>query len=147
MDALENRIEQFFDDYAKRFNDALIDKAVNVEEAATAFAAYFIEASPVGIMTEKNDAAFQETIPKGYDFYKSIGTLSMTINSTEITPMDDHHSMVKVHWLSEYEKKDKRRVAIDFNVFYFIQHFADSIKIFGYVTGDEHKVLKEYDLI
>lgn len=147
MDTLKNRIEDFFDDYARRFNAALVENKVDPTEAANSFANCFVEASPLGITCAANDENFLKSIPKGYAFYKSIGTLSMTINSKEITLIDDYHSMVKIHWLSEYEKKDKRRVAIDFNVFYLVQHFHKDIKIFAYITGDEQKVLREYDLI
>jgi hypothetical protein len=54
--------------------------------------------------------------------------------------------MIKIHWLSEYLKKDNSHLSIDFDVFYFVQYVNGAIKIFSYITGDEQKILKENGL-
>ncbi|KAA2245369.1 hypothetical protein F0L74_05240 [Chitinophaga agrisoli] len=143
---INEKIEQFFRDYEKRFRDGL---AGNVDTASitSAFADCFIEASPLGVHCGKNDAAFREAIPKGYDFYKGIGTTKMTIGHVTITALDDLHYMALVHWQSYYTKKDQTEVTIEFDVTYFLQHRNEELKIFAYITGDEQKVLQERGLV
>lgn len=149
MEKITGRIEKleaFFEAYAKRFNEALQGKDVDVDAAVDAFAESFIEASPKGVISGKNDAEFKKAIPKGYDFYKSIGTKSMEIIDKGITLLDEFHAMVKIGWKANYEKKDSKTLAIEFDVFYIVQELNNTIKIFAYITGDEEKVLKDNGL-
>lgn len=141
------QLDQFFDLYEERFNKALRQGIMNIEETAGAFADSFIEASPVGIACGKNDEKFREMIPKGYEFYENIGTSSIDILSKDIILLDDFHAMVKVYWDCKYTKKDDSRGHVEFNVMYFVQSMNNTHKIFAYITGDEQKVLKEEGLI
>ena len=145
MENRENRLTAFFEAYAARFNSSLSGE-VDVEGTVYAFAGCFVEASPVGIACSKNDELFREAIPKGYEFYRSIGTKSMEILSMDINLLDDFHAMVKIHWRASYLKKDNTRVAIEFDVIYLLQLISD-IRIFAYITGDEQKALKENGLV
>jgi hypothetical protein len=141
--AKQQQLEKFFAAYEQRFNDVLNGRPTDVEATAAAFADYFVESSPKGVMGGKNDEQFREMIPRGNEFYKSIGTLSMKIGKLDITELDDFHAVAKVHWLSSY-KNNKR---IDFDVFYMVTLTGGAPKIFAYVTGDEQKVLAENDLV
>ena len=140
-------ISQFFDDYAKRFNEALSGAEPDIANTVAGFAPCFVEASPVGIICSKNDERFKDAIPRGYDFYKSIGTKSMKICSQVITVLDDLHAMVKIHWQSLYVKQAGNREEIGFDVHYFVQVKEDKVKIFAYITGDEQKLLDERGLV
>jgi hypothetical protein len=146
MDILSQKIENFFKAYEQRFMDGLKGK-VDVNGTIASFAECFMESSPVGVNCGRNDAKFREVIPKGYEFYKSIGTQSIKILSKEITVLDEFHMMCKVHWQSKYLTKDKKEEVIDFDVFYFLRYLNDELKIFAYITGDEQKVLKERGLV
>ena len=139
----QQQLEKFFAAYEQRFNDVLNDKPADVDATAAAFAEYFVESSPVGVMGGKNDEKFKEQIPKGNEFYKQIGTLSMKIGTLDITQLDDFHAIAKVHWLSSY----KGNKNIEFDVFYIMNLAGDSPKIFAYITGDEQKVLQENGLV
>lgn len=143
MSNLQTTLKPFFAAYEQRFNDVLNGKPTDVDGTAGAFADYFVESSPRGVMGGKNDEKFKEQIPKGNDFYKSIGTQSMKIGKLEITELDDLHAVAKVHWLSAY----KNDVKIDFDVFYFVTVAGGAPKIFAFVTGDEQKVLEENGLV
>lgn len=147
MTDFNQKISVFFDDYARRFQSAIDGVQPDVEGTAGSFANVFLEASPVGIRCASNDAAFREAIPKGYDFYKKIGTNKMEIGHKEITPLDNLHALVKIHWLSSYLKKDHSKVAIEFDVFYIVQVQDVLVKIFCYITGDEQKALAAYGLL
>lgn len=136
---MEKEIKSFFAAYEQRFNDALSGDASGIGDTVNSFAKYFVESSPAGVQGGANDESFKERLPKGYEFYRSIGTKSMRIGNLEITRLDPLHHMVKVHWISVYEKKD----TIEFDVIYFL----NGLKIFAYITGDEQKVLQEHGLV
>ncbi len=144
--ATEPTLEKFFTDYARRFNEGLKGN-VDVEATTAAFASCFIEASIHGVICGNNDDRFRDMIPRGTDFYRSIGTVAMDVRSTEITPLDNHHDMVRVFWNSQYVKKDGTPVTIAFDVVYLLEDTSGQPKIFGYVTGDEQQVLRDYGLI
>jgi hypothetical protein len=146
----QQKIERFFDDYAARMNGALGESpSVNLEEVAGQFADYFVEASPVGVTGGANGAEFRAMIPRGYEFYRKIGTQSMNITGRQITVLDDFHWMVKVHWKAEYLTRAEKRDTIEFDVIYFVQILKndDTPKIFAYITGDEQRIMREHGLI
>ncbi|SEL01519.1 hypothetical protein SAMN04488505_1011319 [Chitinophaga rupis] len=145
MQQMQQTIEQFFKDYENRFAEGLAGKA-DVAATTAVFADCFIEASPRGVICGKNDDAFRASIPKGYDFYKSIGTSRMNIEHLTVTALDDLHYMVKVRWQSYY-LKDERELLIEFDVTYFLQQQQEQLKIFAYITGDEQQLLKERGVI
>jgi len=140
------QVKMFFNEYEQRFNESLQGTFPDIEGIRNAFAAYFVEGSPAGIICSKNDEKFKESIPLGLEFYKSIGTKSMLIKFIEVTKLDDLYSMAKVHWRATYLQNDKEK-ALEFEVFYFLQTVGDAIKIFAYITGDEEQALKDNGLI
>lgn len=140
------RLEAFFKAYAKRFSDAIEGKKPDVDGVVGSFADSFIESSPVGIITGNNNAEFKKAIPRGYEHYKSLGILEMSIVSNDITLLDDLHSMVKVHWKSVFQRKDDSRVTIEFDVFYLLTEKDDNPRIFAYITGDEQKAIEDNGL-
>jgi hypothetical protein len=143
---MEQPIYEFFAAYEKRFYEALKGET-DVEATANAFGPFFVEASPAGIHGGSNDQEFRKRIPKGMEFYRQIGTYSMEILSQDVTPLDDLHFMVKIHWKATYKNKDNTELAIEFDVIYFLQSKEDQLKIFAYITGDEDKVMREHGLI
>lgn len=145
MADINDQIEQFFDEYEKRFADGLAGQAVE-EDTASAFADFFVEASPMGIIGGKNDQEFRERVPQGYEFYRSIGITKMAIRQLDITELNELHYMVEVYWESFYEK-DGQPGSIEFSVIYFLQHLNGALKVFAYITGDEQAVLKERGLV
>lgn len=147
-DARLNQMEDFFAAYAAGFNRALADvPEIDVEATAGAFADCFIAADPNGVSCGKNDEQFRAQIPEGFAFYRNIGAKAMKIASLEITPLDDCHLMAKVHRVSVYRKKGGGEEQIDFDNIYFVQTIGGVPRIFGYVTGDEQKLLHERGLI
>jgi|GEM_PF-217350 len=145
---LQTLLTAFFAEYAARFNRGLGEApAEDVEATAAAFADCFIGAGPDGVICAKNDEAFRAQLPKGFAFYRGIGTQSMAIDGLDITPLDDLHAMVRVHWNSKYVKQDGSKVEIPFDVIYLLQLLDGQPKIFAYITGDEMGVLKEHGLL
>jgi hypothetical protein len=142
------RLAEFFAEYEARTNRALADPArLDIEATAKAFADCFIAANPNGVTCGKNDAGLRDPIPKGFEFYRSIGTKSMKIASLTTTILDECHAMVKVHWEAFYKRTDGSGEVIDFDVIYLLQTTGDMPRIFAYITGDEQKVYKERGLL
>lgn len=147
MANMNAQIDHFFNEYAARTNHALANPpVVDVNAATAAFAPYFVEASPKGVNGGANDDEFRKAIPKGFAFYRSIGTQSMKITDKTVTPLDDFHWMVKVHWQAAYEKEGKKDV-INFDVIYFLNGTDNDLKIFAYITGDEEQTYKDHGLV
>jgi len=141
-------LQAFFAAYATRMTSALADPpAIDIEATAAAFASCFVEASPNGVVCGKNDDQFRAVIPKGLEFYRSIGTRWMKIIGLAVTILDDHHAMAKVHWQAFFLRKDGSDELLDFDVIYLVQLLGDQPKIFGYITGDEQKALREKRLL
>lgn len=141
-------ITDFFERYAARFNQGLADPPVeDIEGTAASFAAYFVGASPAGVMGGANDAHLREMLPRGNAFYRSIGTKAMAIAGIDITPIDDLHAMARVHWDSRYVKPNGEAVRIPFDVVYLLQILDGVPRIFAYVAGDEQGALRAHGLL
>lgn len=148
METLQKTLEEFFAAYAARANAALQDPAqIDVDGVTGAFADCFIEANPNGVACGKNDDEFRAVIPKGYEFYRSIGTQSMDIATLAVTPLDAFHAQAKAHWVAKYLKKDGSKAEIEFDVIYFVQLRGNEPKIFAYITGDEQQAYKDMGIV
>lgn len=148
VDAKET-IEQFFDSYAERINDAVGDSpVVDVNAVAHQFAEIFVEASPSGVTGDRNDDSFRARIPRMYEFYRERGMKSRKITKRKITQLDDEHWMVKISWQTEYLTRTEERDEIEFDITYFVQlREGHDPKIFAYITGEERRILRERGLI
>ena len=144
----ERTVVRFFAQYEARVNRALREEPVDVEATAAAFTSCFLAASPAGVACNENDEQFRAEIPKGFDFYRSIGAASMRISSLAVTDLDEFHAMARVRWRSLYRKSDTPEICIDFDVIYML-HIRDAAepRIFAYITTDESKALRDHGLI
>jgi hypothetical protein len=143
---MKSKIEDFFSKYESRVNTALITGEVDPKEAASAFSNCFIESNPNEVICGKNNEEFLEMIPKGYQYYRSIGTTAMKILSMDINRLDEFHYSAKIQWDSYY-KKENEVINIKFDVIYLLRINGDTPEIFAYITGDEEKALQEKGLI
>lgn len=143
----QHEIENFFDRYEARVNDALSGEDPDIDETAKSFTSDFIEASPAGILVGKNDKKFRKAISQGWEFYKGIGIQVMDIVSRQITILDKLHAIVKVRWNSSFVRKNKTKGEIAFDVFYLVQKTGNDLRIFAYITGDEQQALKDVGLV
>ena len=145
MSKRKKNIEEFFSTYEAHFNKALLDENVTTEEMAQFFEDCFIESRPDRVVCGKNDDQFVQKIQAAFEFYKGIGSKSMTIISKDITLLDDVHALAKIYWRYSYSK-DEREGTIDFTNYYFVST-RDQVKIFGFIVGDEQKALADKGLL
>ena len=139
-------LEKFFQRYESFFMQSLKGK-IDGEAMSELYAPEFIAASPFGVLTGKNDARFRQTLAEGYEQYRSIGTKWMHVRGVEISPIDELHCVANVAWTASYETSEKRQIDIDFDVHYLMQELNGKLRIFGWISGNEQEVLKQYGVI
>lgn len=147
MNNKEQQLDDFFNHYCEVFNKAIKKDIPEIEQTAELFSTCFIAANPSGVNCGQNNETFRDAMQKGYVFYRDIGITSMDIVSKKITVLDNFHTMVKVHWKSNFHKRDGVKGSIEFENIYFIQTRDGQHKVFAYITGDEQTALKKAELI
>jgi hypothetical protein len=139
-------IGQFFTGYAGVFNRALAGEA-DLAAIAAHFTARFIESRADGVTCASNGPEFLKVLEKGYAYYQSIGTRAMSVTGVDSVPIANDHSAATVHWRGEYRTKAGRDVVIDFDVHYFIKSDRGTLKILGFIAGDEQGALRRAGII
>ena len=133
--------------YADAYEQSLGDH-VEADMIRSFFADDFIALSTSGgINAGRNDESFAQTLEKGYQFYKAIGTQSMKVKRVDVGQLADNHDRICVFYSSGYHRKDGSDVTIDFDVTYLAQRTEDGPKIFAFISGDEFGLFKQYGLI
>lgn len=142
----QEALERFFERYERFFMQSL-NGELNGQEMSELYATEFIAASPLGVLTGKNDENFQNALSNGYEQYRKIGTKGMRIRSVRMQPIDEIHCVADVSWTASYEKPDNQQIDIDFDVYYLMQELNGTLRVFGWISGDEQEVLKQYGVI
>ena len=142
----KDTLEHFFERYERFFMQSL-DGKIDGSEMAELYAPEFIAASPAGVMAGKNDDDFRQVLSAGYEQYRQIGTKGMRVRGVEMTQIDALHCVANVAWTASYETADGRLIDIDFDVHYLMQEWGGRPRVFGWISGDEQEVLKQYGVI
>lgn len=142
---IQREIINLFNSYEEQFNQAL-EKKMDWETMQSFYAEEFIGANPQGVKTGQNNAELKEAMIAGFEYYRSIGTKKMVFKNVETTLINDTHVVADVEWLAIYSK-DREDIEIPFKNNYFIQLRENQPVIFGWVTGDEMQLLKEFNII
>jgi hypothetical protein len=145
---LEPAVRAFFDAYARRMNDALADPPrVDVRQARAAFASYFVGTDPKAVRGARNGLLLRLMIPLGYRRYRKLGCKRMELQRVDVTGLDDFHALARTHWSSQFRRKDKTIVEIEFDNIYLL-HTPEGGEptIFAYITPDEQQALKDHGI-
>ncbi len=89
-------------------------------------------------MVEKQK--FLAFLPQRQEFFKSIGHQSTKILSLEETPIDDQYTMVKAHFLMQFQKTPGQTIEAKIDSTYILFMKGDTPKIVMHI---EHEDLKE----
>jgi len=143
---METAVRDLFARYQRFFNRAL-DSAVDLDEGTSFYASAFIAASPAGVVAGKNDDQLGRIMEQGYKRYRATGTKEMRLRDVRLSLMDEHHCVAHVAWTAIYARQDAPDISIDFDVHYLVQKLNGEPKIFGWVSGDEQALLKEYGIV
>ena len=101
----------------------------------------------MGKLQGANNETFEQTLQRGYGFYKAIGTTSMRIDRVEPEVLYENHDRVRVFYSAVYRKRDGTEVSIPFDVLYLLQRRSGGPKIFGFIAGDEMAVYRTHGLV
>ena len=142
----KDSLEKFFERYESFFMQSLNGK-INSREMSELYAPEFIAASPLGVLAGKNNGSFQQGLSVGYEQYRKIGTKDMRVREVRMQPIDDIHCVADVAWTASYEKSDGEQVDIDFDVYYLMQELSGKLHIFGWISGNEQELLKQYGIL
>lgn len=142
----KDSLKQFFQRYEQFFMQSL-DGELDDTVMSELYASEFIAASPLGVLTGKNDTNFQQALSEGYEQYRKIGTKEMRVRDVEMLPIDDLHCVADVAWTASYEVANGQQVNIDFNVHYLMQNLNGKLRVFGWISGNEQELLKEYGVL
>lgn len=139
--------EAFFRAYTQAYERSLGD-SVDVATIRGFFAEAFVSASVSGhVAAGANDEHFEQTLKKGFAFYKAIGTTSMQVVRVEPEALHENHDRVRVFYLAGYRRKDGSEVSIPFDLSYLLQRRSSGPKIFGFIAGDEMGAYKAHGLV
>ncbi|MGH2617492.1 MAG: hypothetical protein ACRDJC_19835, partial [Thermomicrobiales bacterium] len=139
-------VDRFLQSYVDAFNRSLGEQ-VDVEGIRSHFAGCFVGAGPRGVTCGENGDEFVETLRQGYAVYTTIGTRAIAVQAVTATPIDERHQMATVEYRATYEKSTGETVEFDFPVTYFLASHDESLKIFGFVAGDEMAIYREHGLL
>lgn len=142
----KDKIKNFFMRYEQFFMQSL-NGELDSDELSSLYAQEFIAASPLGVMAGKNDITFQKNLAQGYEQYRKMGTQSMRVRDVSISPIDEFHCVAHVAWTATYSAAEKPNIKIDFEVHYLMQELDNELHVFGWISGNEQDLLKEYGVI
>lgn len=142
----KDTLEKFFQRYERFFMQSLSGE-IDGDEMSELYAPDFIAASPIGVLAGKNDTGFRQALSDGYEQYRKIGTKGMRVRDVEMLRIDEFHCVANVAWTASYEVPNKHQVHIDFDVYYLMQELNGKLRIFGWISGNEQELLKQYGVI
>ena len=64
-----------------------------------------------------------------------------------MSQIDDLHCVANVAWTASYEVANNQKVDIDFDVHYLMQELNGKLHIFGWISGNEQELLRQYGVI
>ena len=129
----DNRIKMFFEG---------VQQASNTLDLSLVDAQYedqFIFADPNGARVIEKQK-FLPVLPKRREFFKSIGHQSTKVLSLEETPIDDQYTMVKAHFLMQFQKMPGHTVEARVDSTYILFMKGDTPRIVMHI---EHEDLQQ----
>jgi hypothetical protein len=130
---MKDKLNNFFESVEKASN------SLDLELIDSQFADQFIFADPNGTRVIEKQK-FLPALPKRQEFFKSLGHQFTKVLSLEETPIDEHYTMVKAHFLMQFKKTSGEIVETNVDSTYFLFMRGDMPKI---VMHMEHEDLKE----
>src|SRR6266498_5001086 len=125
----DNKIKLFFEGVEKASNTLDLD-LIDLQ-----FADQFIFADPNGTRVIEKQK-FLPALPKRQEFFKSLGHQSTKISLLEETPIDDQYTMVKAHFLMQFQKASGQAVEVKLDSTYILFMKGDAPKIVMHIEPE-----------
>jgi hypothetical protein len=129
----DNRIRKFFEGVEQASN------TLDLDLIDSQYADQFIFADPNGTRVVEKQK-FIPVLPKRQEFFKSLGHQSTKVLALEETTIDDQYTMVKAHFLMQFQKSSGQITEANVDSTYILLMKGDAPKI---VMQIEHEDLKE----
>src|SRR5439155_8780145 len=97
------RIREFFDDYKKANAD------FDVQKIAACYAEVFMFGGPAGVQPVKKDD-FVKVLPRRKESFSSIGLVSSTVVSLELSNLDSKYALTRAVWQMRFERDGIQRI-------------------------------------
>ena len=137
----DNRIKEFFESVEKASNT--LD--LNLIDAQ--FADQFIFADPNGTRVVEKQK-FLPFLPKRREFFKSIGHQFTKVTSLEETSIDDQYTMVKAHFLMQFQKSTGEVKEINLDSTYILFMKGETPKIVMHIEPEDvQQAMKDRGLL
>jgi hypothetical protein len=135
-------MQQWFLDYADAVN------RFDADRVSRQYAACYVEATPRGSVCIRNDETFRKALREKQAFMDGVGFRAARAERVEDSRLDQHYSMVKVHWRIEFESKPGKRVDAEFDNTYFVRHEGYDARVVCYISHqDEEETMRKLGLI
>ena len=129
----DNRIKKFFEGVEQASN------TLDLDLIDAQYADQFIFADPSGTRVVEKQK-FLPFLPKRQEFFKSLGHQSTKVLSLEEMPIDDQYTMVKAHFLMEFQKTPGQVAKAKIDSTYILFMKGDAPKIVMHI---EHEDVRE----
>ncbi|WP_027166506.1 hypothetical protein [Mesorhizobium sp. WSM3224] len=139
-------VQKFFKAYERVYNDAIVGN-FDMDDFGDMYSSGFVSVTPAGVMVGENGQQLKDIMKKGFEAYRAMGSKAMTCKDVAVTPIDEGHCVAKVRWSGDYERKDRSHVTIDFEVDYLVERRDGSLKVFGWIAGDEQAEFRKHGLL
>jgi hypothetical protein len=91
------RIREFFDTYQRA------NAEFDVHKIAACYADVFMFGGPAGVQPVKKDD-FVKVLPRRKEFFRSIGLVSSTVVSLELSNLDSKYALTRAVWQMRFER-------------------------------------------
>ena len=129
----DNRIRKFFEGVEQASN------TLDLDLIDAQFADQFIFADPNGTWVVEKQK-FLAFLPQRQEFFKSLGHQSTKVLSLDETQLDDQYTMVKAHFLMQFQKTPGQTTEANVDSTYILFMKGDLPKIVMHI---EHEDLRE----
>ena len=105
------------------------------------YAEAFVAAAPAGVVAGSNDAGLSRGMEEGFRRYRRIGMKRMELEGVTATHIDPRHALAHASWNAVYTVDDGERSVRFVNAYLVRLDAHGSLKVFGWITGDEEEAM------
>ncbi|HKQ87368.1 MAG TPA: hypothetical protein VJS43_11445 [Candidatus Acidoferrales bacterium] len=141
MNGLNDRVRRFFEIYE------VANREFDVEKISALYADVFVFGKPQGVQAVKKED-FVKVLPKRKEFFKTVGLVSSSVVSLDVSALDQNYALAKVVWNMRFERSPGVFIESENSATYVLLFTDDSAQIvFQLDHQDLMKKVKDLGLI
>jgi len=122
MNELNKRTAQFFAEYERA------NAEFDIDRLAALYADVFLFGKPQGVQAVKKED-FLKVLPKRKEFFKTVGLVSSTVASVDVSSLDPNYALAKVGWTMRFERSPGVFIESENSATYLLLLTDDSAQI------------------